>query len=80
MSKSCPKCPNSCVPNFHVNRNGVPEGVNEYPPALLANGGDPVLSYIRADRSGPNPNPELCYLLRTKACATFVQEKISQNQ
>ena len=29
---------------------------------------DPVKSFIRADRCGPNPNPEWCYLQKTKTC------------
>lgn len=29
---------------------------------------DPVQSYIRMDRCGPNPNPEWCYILKTNLC------------
>lgn len=34
---------------------------------------DPVKSFIRADRCGPNPDPEWCYLQKTKACQRFYQ-------
>jgi len=29
---------------------------------------DPVQSYIRMDRCGPNPNPEWRYILKTNLC------------
>jgi hypothetical protein len=35
---------------------------------------DPVRSYFRADRSGPNPMAEWCYLQKTKACQRFYKQ------
>lgn len=29
---------------------------------------DPVQSFIRMDRCGPNPNPEWCYILKSNLC------------
>jgi len=37
----------------------------------ITNFNDPTESFIRADRAGPNPNPELCYLQKTGLCALY---------
>lgn len=54
------------APKFTVSvdriKNQISQAVYDYVNA------DPVKSFIRADRCGPNPNPEFCYLQKTKAC------------
>jgi len=39
---------------------------------------DPVKSFIRADRAGPDPNPEWCYLQKTNACQNTYGMKCTQ--
>lgn len=41
---------------------------------------DPVKSFIRADRCGPNPNPEWCYLQKTNACQNTYGIKCQQKK